>query len=185
MNWKWWTKTTCTRLTGFITSACPVLPNTVNFKCLWCWKEELQAPSCEQTKRLNNPNAVLHKSIYVETKYLRLSSACGLLTAVKNVAWRFPDVRQNHVVLAKPLPVKQESQVKRFSNAPETVLKTVTTTSNDWFLKVCLKSVANDAKSVPRQIWSLTSAVWRAPPRAGRVHLPLDTETEMHWISSS
>lgn len=30
------------------------------------------------------------------------------LTTVENIAWRFPDVGQNDVVLSKPLPVKQE-----------------------------------------------------------------------------
>lgn len=33
------------------------------------------------------------------------------LTIVEDVAWRFPDVRQNDIVLAKPLSVKQETHV--------------------------------------------------------------------------
>lgn len=33
------------------------------------------------------------------------------LTAVENIAWRFPDIRQNDIVLAKPLSVKQEINV--------------------------------------------------------------------------
>lgn len=33
------------------------------------------------------------------------------LTTVENVAGRFSDVRQNYIVLSKPLPVKQEVNV--------------------------------------------------------------------------
>lgn len=38
----------------------------------------------------------------------------SLLTAVENIARRFPDVRQNDIVLSKPLPVRKFMlQVKR------------------------------------------------------------------------
>lgn len=44
------------------------------------------------------------------------------LTAVENVAGRFPDVRQNDIVLSVPLPVKEEvSQCYNKKNEPNAV----------------------------------------------------------------
>lgn len=80
------------------------------------------------------------------------------LTTMENVAWRFPDVRQDDIVFAKPISAKQETNVKRH-NTHHVLFCTFVClrySYSDWRIlslvnqKSYLKSLARPTPSCPR-----------------------------------
>ncbi len=63
---------------------------------------------------------------------------------MEHVAGRFPDVRQNDVVLSKPLPMKQEVDVIQLEKKHQTLFSHSYDVSDNWlFCRVQVKILSN------------------------------------------